>query len=59
MLTQIQKKTLNALFNSMDKSELDETLDMLLEEGFKRDWEINLITPTLESDSSEPKENQR
>lgn len=30
--------TLKALFDSMDKDELDEALEMLLEEAFKRDW---------------------
>jgi len=57
MLNQATINTLTALFSSMDKNELDEALEMLLGEAFKRDWnEINPITPTLESDSSEPKE---
>ena len=42
-LTQIQINTLNALFSAMDKPELDEALDMLLEEGFKRDWEPLMV----------------
>jgi len=43
MLTQIQINTLNALFSAMDKSELDEVLDMLLEEAFRREWETQII----------------
>ena len=43
MLTQIQINTLNALFSAMDTNELDEALDMLLEEGFRREWEEQLI----------------
>ena len=38
-LTQIQINTLKSLFAPMDKSELNEALEMLLNEAFKRDWE--------------------
>ena len=38
MLNQATKITLNALLSPMDKPELDEVLDMLLEEAFKREW---------------------
>ena len=38
MLTQIQINSLKSLFNPMTKSELDEVLEMVLEEAFKRDW---------------------
>jgi len=40
-LTQIQINSLNALFSAMDKDELDEVLDMLLDEAFRREWEEN------------------
>jgi len=38
-LTQIQINTLKSLLEPMDKSELDEVLDVLLEEALKREWE--------------------
>ena len=51
--------TLKALFSSMDKPELDESLKLLLDESLKRDWkelwaevikdsEINPVTTNLE-----------
>ena len=43
MLTQIQINTLNALLSAMDKDELDEALDMLMDEAFKREWEDKII----------------
>ena len=43
-LTQIQINTLKALLEPMDKNELDEALDMLLEEAIKRNWEENPTT---------------
>ena len=39
MLNQATINTLNSLFSSMDKPELDEALDMLIEEALKREWE--------------------
>ena len=42
-LTQIQINSLKSLFEPMDKPELDEALDMLLEEGFKREWEPLIV----------------
>ena len=42
-LTQIQINSLNALFSAMDKPELDEVLDMLLEEAFRREWEPLIV----------------
>ena len=35
--------TLNALFSSMDKDELDEALDLLMDEALKRDWEEYIL----------------
>ena len=43
MLNQATINTLNSLFSSMDKPELDEALDMLLEEAFKREWEHLIV----------------
>ena len=54
-LNQPTINTLNALYSSMDKDELDEALDLLMDEALKREWEdINPITSTPVSDSSEP-----
>ena len=38
-LTQIQINTLKSLLDPMTNGELDEVLEMLFEEAFKRDWE--------------------
>jgi len=38
-LTQIQINTLQSLFDSMDIDELNEVIDMIFEEAFKRDWD--------------------
>ncbi|MCK4240856.1 MAG: hypothetical protein KAX30_04480 [Candidatus Atribacteria bacterium] len=49
--------TLKALYSSMDKDELNESLDLLMDEALKREWELNesvLPTSTLVSVNSEP-----
>ena len=38
MLTPATIITLKALFDSMDKNELNEALEILLDEAFKREW---------------------
>ena len=39
MLNQATINTLNSLFSSMDKSELDEALDLLWDEAIRREWD--------------------
>ena len=52
-LNQPTKNTLDALFSLMDKQELDEALDLLLKETFKKDWKlINPITSTIQQEQS-------
>ena len=59
-LNQATKNTLNALYSSMDKDELDESLNLLMDEALKREWEgigkneSVLPTTTLASVNSEP-----
>ena len=43
MLNQPTKNTLNALFSSMDKQELDEALDMLLDEALRKNWDEHIL----------------
>ena len=47
-LNQSTINTLNALFAGMDKQELDDVLDLLMDEAVKRDWEdlMNQQPPT-------------
>lgn len=40
-LTTIQKHDLQNRLERMTKTELDEVIDMVFEEGFKRDWNEN------------------
>ena len=42
-LNQPTINTLKALFDSMDTSELNEALDLLMDEAFKREWDNQLI----------------
>ena len=48
-LNQATINTLKDLFDSMDTSELDEALEMLLEEAFKRDWDNQPLVESLET----------
>ena len=48
-LTQIQINSLKSLFEPMDKPELDEALDMLIDEALKRKWEDDITTVSHKS----------